>query len=129
MLEGNASGSPAVRGGEGSELGLWLAFFAGAWAWLVHLIGSFALVPTARLHDSKMVLHATTLLTLSVALAGAVVCFRRWRRRPADAHSVESAGRSTRSDFIAGGGLVMNLFFGLVILAEELPNWLLRLGD
>jgi hypothetical protein len=112
---------------ERSELGLWLAFFAGAWAWLAHLMLSFALVPTARVHDSSIVLHATTAIMLSIAIAGAIACSRMWRRERARAeHSPPS---TIRGDFIALGGLLLNLFFSLVILAEELPNWVLLLGD
>jgi hypothetical protein len=110
-----------------SELGLWLAFFAGSWAWLAHLMLSFALVPTARVHDSKVMLHATTAVTLSIAIAGAMACSRLRRERPGQAQ--RSPSSAVRGDFIALGGLLLNLFFSLVILAEELPNWVLLLGD
>jgi hypothetical protein len=103
---------------------LWAGFYAGPVAWLLHLTLSFMLVPTARWIDSKALLHAISALTLLITAAGAVLC---WRRSRVDS---AAASDSTRTNVvIARAGVLIDAFFFVVIIAEDLPNWILRLGD
>ncbi|MFL6292510.1 MAG: hypothetical protein ACJ759_16575, partial [Thermoanaerobaculia bacterium] len=80
---------------------------------------SYALTPSACEARAEWWLHAVTVLAL-LAVAG--VTFLAWgenQRLPR-----ESTDQS-RSRFLAASGIGNGLFFFVVIVATELPNWFL----
>jgi hypothetical protein len=105
---------------------VWLATSGGAIAWLVHLVASFTLTPSARAASSTAPLHIISGAALLVTLLAALVCLRAARRARRHVPNGEGA---TRDGFVAVGGLVLNVFLWLVIAAQSLPPFLLHLSD
>lgn len=102
---------------------VWLASLAGALAWMLQLVVNFCLTPHARAAHSTLAMHLVSLCALLVSLAAAAVCIGTVRR-----HGAIPAAK-TRDAFVAYCGAALDLFFALVILAQELPTWLHHLGD
>jgi hypothetical protein len=95
---------------------VWFAAFAGPVAWTAHNLLSAAIVSFACGNPLGLVgLHALTAGTLLVSLAGAVAGGRSYMLQTAS---------GTR--FLGGVSSAMNVFFGVVIVAEGLPNFLLN---
>ncbi len=67
-------------GGRPSTLVLWFALASGITAWMIHLVGGGALVPTVCAHDVPWVIDALTAGTGAVCVAGAVVSWRIMHR-------------------------------------------------
>ena len=92
---------------------LGVALGAGPAGWVVHLIGSVALVPYACDTDRTWTLHALTAATLLVAGAGLVASFglRRAARGEADDHG-------DRGRFLGTLGLALGALFTFLIALE-----------
>lgn len=96
-----------------------LLMLAPPMIWALHQQLSYALTPSACEARAQWWLHALTVLAV-LAVAG--VTFLAWgehQRLPR-----ESTDQS-RSRFLAASGMGSGLFFLIVILATELPNWFL----
>lgn len=101
---------------------LWAGWVLGPLAWALHLMGSYLLVEWVCRTGGYWALHALTVGTAVLALAGAVPGWRSWsaagRRWPAS--NDEGPNR-----FLAVGGMLVSLLSALVILAEGIPNFIL----
>ena len=87
--------------------------------WALHQQLSYALTPSACEARAEWWLHALTVLAV---LAAAGVTFLVWmehQRLPRE------PTEGSRSRFLAASGIGSGLFFLIVILATELPNWFL----
>jgi hypothetical protein len=100
---------------------LWLAVLAGPFAWAVDELTSYSLAPTACDAGTKWMLHLVFLVTLLVSLGGALLARSVGRGLPEG--SSEEGSRDSRARFMALAGTVMGVVFALVIVAEEVPNW------
>jgi hypothetical protein len=107
---------------------LGLAAFAGPVAWALHLLASYSLAPTACEMASKISLHLATLGCLLLAGAGALIGWRFWKELPEGSTETGEA-TSSRARFMALASTVLSLAFALVIVAAEVPNWILRVCD
>jgi hypothetical protein len=95
----------------------WLvaSFIGGPSAWALHLNISYALVPESCERGTKLLLHATTIACLVVAIAAAAIA---WRIRAADGQE--------RRKWTAELAFYTCLTMIVVILAQSIPNVLLR---
>jgi hypothetical protein len=107
---------------------LGLAVFAGPIAWALHLQVSYSLAPTACDLKSKLFLHLTTVGALLIVVAGAAVAWSLGRKLP-EGSTAQGGLTASRARFMALAALSLNLLFGLVILAMEVPSWILRVCD
>ncbi|HYO16240.1 MAG TPA: hypothetical protein VE685_23830 [Thermoanaerobaculia bacterium] len=107
---------------------LGLAAFAGPVAWALHLQVSYSLAPTACDMQSKIFLHLATLGCLLLAGAGALVGRRYWKELP-EGSTEKGEVELSRARFMALASTVLSLAFALVIVAAEVPNWILRVCD
>ena len=98
----------------------WLlfAFILAPAAWLLHLNVSYMLVPESCGDGTKWMLHVVTLVCLAAAAAAAWIAWNIRRRAESD-----------RMQWMAM--LVMTQAFAMmvVILAQEIPNLMLRSCD
>ena len=103
---------------------LWLGWVIGPGAWALHLLGSYLLVSRACEAGSMWMLHATTLVTLLLSLAGAAMawrpCGRGGRRWPGSGD-----GEAGRIRFMAVMGLLISALSALLVVAEGVPNFFL----
>jgi hypothetical protein len=124
--------SPPPPSSPGSDAASIFAFLAGPLAWSIDLGLSYFLVPRAHASGSNAPLHLGTLVGVLVLAAGALAA-ARVLRRPRGAivrGPAEDAARvAERARFLAAGGLAMQAFFLLVIVAMEIPKLLLGVHD
>jgi hypothetical protein len=125
----------------GQDATLVVGFLAGPVVWAAGFVAQYGLQLTAAATNDKTLLHVVSVVAAVLACAGIVLCFRAWRRSdagpmPALDQKAAAEGdadldtrRREREKFLALSGLAMNAFFVLVIVAEAIPTFLLRLDD
>jgi uncharacterized Tic20 family protein len=79
-------------------------------AWFANLEVNFALAPMACSGHAKIALLLVSLAALVIALAG---CFLAWTQRSFDRR-------------LGIGGAVLSAFLAMVIVAQAIPNLILR---
>ncbi len=105
-------------------LALWVGVLTGPIVWLALLEANFILVPWACAAAAKWPMYLTTIVALAAVAGGALLSLRGWRETGAE-WPEESAGVIPRSRFMAAGGLLLNVFFFLAIIAHGLPTLIL----
>lgn len=103
---------------------LWFGVFGGPFAWALHLQLNYALVGWACANDAGLLLHAIAIAAILITIASAFAArssLRRLERSPLDVDRVME-----RRIFMAKSGVILSLFFVLVIFAHEIPNLILR---
>jgi hypothetical protein len=103
---------------------LWFGFLGGAIAWLLHLTLSYILVGYACDYDLPFLVHLPSVLMLALTAAAGWVSWKSWGRLGRSTEE-EVEGVEGRSRFMAMSGLVMAGFFGLVILAQWIPAFIM----
>ena len=106
--------------GETGKLMLWLAAGSGTAAWVVHLVGSYALVPFACAWTS-WILHAVTIGTLIPTFWGAWYCYKVWRRYRKEVGQSPRGRSADYQQYMGLSGAIVNLYFVFVIAIEGLP--------
>jgi uncharacterized Tic20 family protein len=103
----------------------WLNFalILGPAAWVLHLNVSYMLVPESCGDKTKMMLHVVTVVCVVLALIGAAIA---WRIRAA---SVGESLSADRTRWTATMVLLLSLSMVVVILAQQIPNFILRSCD
>jgi nicotinamide riboside transporter PnuC len=96
---------------------LWFGVLAGPLAWMLGLNAGYSLVRVACAKQNMLYLHAVSLLTLLLALAGGWVAWREWKRTGREWPG-EEPGAIPRSRFMVALGLLASGLFSLVILAQ-----------
>jgi hypothetical protein len=105
-------------------LSLWLGVLGGPTLWFINQQVNAALTPWACRTQHVAVLHVVS----AVCLAGTLLCgaSARHNSRWADARlRVVHANYLVRGRFMAQLGVLSALLFAIVIVAMELPNFLL----
>lgn len=105
-------------------LSLWAGVLMGPVVWLALLEVNFVLVPWACAAGANWPMYVTTFSALASVAGGAALSFRDWRDAGRE-WPEESEGVIPRSRFLAAGGLLLNVFFLLAIVAHALPNLIL----
>jgi hypothetical protein len=113
-----------ARGARGQGT-VWFTFLAGPFAWLFHLLGSYLLVPYACEYGLTILIHVTSLLALALAAAGGAVGLTTWRRM-GQTLQLEAGGPVGRSRFMAACGVANAIGFGLVIIGQWIPTFLMN---
>ena len=107
---------------------LWFGLLGGALAWKLQLMVNYALVPYACWRELTILVHLASLATLLLALGAAAVSLRSWRSA-GSSFELELGGPIGRSRFMALLGVVLSVYFALVILGQWVPNLLLSPCD
>jgi hypothetical protein len=117
------------------DRGLLLAALAGALAWSAQLGSSFPLARPMCELGSHWPLHAISAAMLLLTVVGIAVCWQRLRgERPAVLDEAEAKAdvdadppsRREARRGVAIGGLALNAFFALLIVATDLPGLILE---
>lgn len=102
----------------------WLKVLTGPLAWFASLCGSFAIEPWACSVRSKAVLFAFPLAALAITLFSGTMAWVHWRETGREFPG-EASAPVGRSRAMASGGVLLNGFFVLVLLAQILvPGFL-----
>lgn len=107
---------------------LWIPVLAGPIAWALTEQLSYMLTPTACWTRNHLILYLVPLCTVVIVLACALFAHGRWRREPEGSTETGDPGDS-RARFMAMAGFWLCVGFAVVILAEAVPNLVLRVCD
>lgn len=110
------------------DISQWAGVLTGPIVWLLQLQLSYSMVQTACETGRKWPLHLVSLIALLLVAAAAAVSWRVWKRLP-EGSTEEGSPQESRSRFMALCGLVTSALFALVIVATEIPNWVLHACD
>jgi hypothetical protein len=110
---------------------VWMATLLSPLAWGLDLAGKVFLYRTANATGLRWPLHLLTVLALALTIV-ALLASRAHRRAAAallerttgDEHATVAAAHS-----MAGWGVALSLFFGLVIAAMAVPTFVFTPGD
>ena len=98
----------------------WLmaAYVGGPMAWFLHLTICYTLVPESCDRGTKMLLHLVTLGCLAVALISVAIAWR-----------IRAASPNERARWVADCAVILSLSMAIIIVAQEVPNIVLRSCD
>lgn len=103
---------------------LWAGVLIAPAAWAFNLQANYTLATFACEGRWPLLIHAISVVSLAVALAGMWIAWGSWRNAGgagADTGEHEPRDRVARSRFMAAAGFVLSAFFALVIVAQWIP--------
>jgi hypothetical protein len=103
---------------------LWIGLLVPPVAFLLNLELAYALVPAACSSKTGLIVHLVHLACLLLDLSGGFVAWRVWRSAGAEWPG-DAGGKSARSRFMAGSGVIGSALFALVIIAQWIPSFVL----
>src|SRR6185312_13801683 len=106
------------------EFAVWWGIAAGPIAWGCDLGLSYAIARHSCSTGHFYVLHVVSLVFFVVALTGFVLAFGMHRHLPEQADKQGHLPRD-RAFFLSLVGIVMSLFFAVIIIAGAVPRWIL----
>jgi len=104
---------------------LWASILAGPIVWLISFQANFALVPWACIFQAKLTLYLVSVFALLACAASGWVAWREWRALGTEL-DFEGSGELPRSRMMALSGVVLSTGFFLVVLAQAIPEVILR---
>jgi len=104
---------------------LWMALFAGPLFWLMSFLAKFAWVPKACTSQTNLVLLLFAFVALFLTGIAGVLAWRQWSELGKQ-EAGEGGDSLTRSRFMAVGAIVFSVSFGGVIIAQTVPDLILR---
>ncbi len=110
------------------DFALWTGVLAGPIIWLLSFEANFALAPWACVIQGKAALYAVSIIALLLCAGSGLLAWREWsqlgKEWPDDAEAAIS-----RTRIMAVGGVLMSTMFFLVILAQAIPEVILKACD
>jgi hypothetical protein len=106
------------------EIPIWYAALAPPIAAITHLQFSFVLEHTACATRTKIQMHVLSIFLLAIVVSAAVVAHREWVKLGSDDPAQLPGPLGTRR-LMALFGMLGALIFGLFILAQWFPNFVL----
>jgi hypothetical protein len=110
------------------DVALWVGALAGPIVYFLDFAASYLVVSVVEApyprKSAEVLIHVFTLLGLALVIASGVVAHRVWKR-----HARDEEQPNARVRFMAAYGMATAIFFSLVIVANAVPKFLLRIGD
>lgn len=104
---------------------LLIAFNLGPLSALSNLMVSYALVPESCVRGTKWMLHASSAAFFVVALLGALVAWRVEKK----IGSPHADLLHERTRWLSTAAIILCISSAVLIVAMEIPNWILRSCD
>jgi hypothetical protein len=115
----------AISGNEtGSDTGRLIRLLAPPMIWAGQQQANYALTATACETGTEGWLHLVSLAALAAVIATTLLAWKDWKSLP-EGSTDQGMPQASRSRFLAMSGITLGLFFVLVIVATDLPNWIL----
>lgn len=102
------------------------AMLVAAGGWALHLNLSYILTPESCDNESKLMLHLITVASLLLTLGAAAYA---WKIRSHSISETEPEAWRERATWSATFVVVLALSMSLVVIAQEIPNLILRSCD
>lgn len=93
-------------------------FFLPPITWAAHLGVAYALHEQACASSTRLMLWIVSVVAIAVIAANGVLSLRAWR-----------GSRRDVDRFLALAALILTVFFGLVVIGQTIPQFLLRPCD
>src|SRR5690348_12425916 len=100
-----------------SRSALWVNVWAGALAWFLSMLAGFALAPWACAWGWKPALPIVSLVAMLITAALALKAWNQWHQVGRETPG-ELGGEVGASRALASGGVLLNVMFFVVILAQ-----------
>lgn len=107
-----------------SDSGRVIRVLAPPLVWATQQQANFSLTATVCEAGAEGWLHLVSLAALAAVILTAFLSWGDWKRLP-EGSTDEGMPGASRSRFLALSGMTLGLFFVLVIVATDLPNWIL----
>jgi hypothetical protein len=107
------------------DSGRWLRVLAPPMIWAAQQQANFSLTATVCESRSEGWLHLVSLAALAAVISTTLLSWMDWKSLPGGSTDQGAPPPDTRSRFMAVSGIWLGLFFVLVIVATDLPNWIL----
>src|SRR5436190_14893527 len=104
---------------------VWWTMFAGPFAWACDLGFSYVLQQHTCSTGHHYVLHMITVVCALIALTGLAAGIAAYKRIPEEAND-HGMRPMDRTHFQVLFGMVFSITFTVVIVAEEVPRWILN---
>ncbi len=104
---------------------LWLSIFAAPTLWFLNLEAKFSLANSLCIPNVKIALWLISLVTFAGAAVSGLAAHRAWVRLGREMPT-EGAGAIPRARIMAVFGMLLNAMACLTILAQSVPELILR---
>jgi hypothetical protein len=104
---------------------LWTGIMVSPIVWFINLEANFAIAPLACTGNGKLWLYIVSAVSLMLTVIGATISFTQLQSSERNAVSERVPFRSRRQAMALAGIGLSGLFF-LVIVAQAIPNFMLR---
>jgi len=104
---------------------LWIAVLVGPTVWFVSMLANFALAPWACAFGWKPAEFVVALLALAITVVAGLASWKLWRDVGLEMPG-ETGGAVARDRSLGLAGVLLNGMFVLVIVAQAIPNIVLR---
>lgn len=99
----------------------WLAFLGGPVVWSGAFFVSYALVPTICQRGGLWILQVIPVVGFCLILGAGGLAWRNWTRLAGQEGDPER--RVERGRFMALGGIILSVGFGLLMIAQLIPTF------
>lgn len=105
------------------QLSLWFGMLGAAGAWALHLVVNYALVPAACTAGMGFMMYLSIPVFTGIAVLAGVFAWRGWASvRGMDGENGNGQQLIVhRVRFMAVSGIVLSIFFLMVIIAQSVP--------
>jgi hypothetical protein len=103
---------------------VWFGFLGPPAAWKLQLMVNYVLVPYACWHNLSILIHLASLGALALAAGAGWVAWGTWKSAGGGTDT-ERGGAAGRAQWMGLSGALFGAFFGLIIIAQWIPNLLL----
>ncbi len=110
------------------DFALWTGLLAGPIVWLISFEANFALAPWACVIQGKAALYVVSIVALALTAAAGLLAWREWSQMGKEWPGDREAAIS-RTRIMAVGGVLLSVLFFLVILAQAIPELILKACD
>lgn len=107
-----------------NDTGRMVRVLAPPLVWATQQQANYALTATMCETGGQGWLHLISLAALAAVIATTLLSWMDWKRLP-EGSTDEGMPQASRSRFLAVSAIGLGLFFVLVVVATDLPNWIL----
>jgi hypothetical protein len=104
------------------DIALWTGVLGAPAIWSLQFMLNYALAPWSC-PGRQIVLHLITLVALLLALMGAALCWRQWKRAGEVSPELDEGGLFGRRRFLGALGLLTCIMFATLIVAQGIPTF------
>jgi hypothetical protein len=118
------TGAERIEPDERAPVAQWVGLLLAPAVFFAHLQITYVLVPWACVRGGEVWIHVSGVLSVVLALAGAVVGWRAWMRAGREVPG-DGGGSLSRTRFVGATGLGLSAMLTLVLFAQWLTAFVI----